>query len=128
MHHRARLAAPLVLMLAAACGGGGSHDPDAPPTPDAAPDGPPAIACNDQDPSISLAQIPGVTSVSPQACGGGIGVPARCYAIDFEQPVDHQAPGGAHFTQHLLLAHRGCDAPNLVADWGYASFGFFDDE
>src|SRR5690242_305840 len=111
MDHRPRLAAPaLVLTLAAACGGGGSHDPDAAPPDAAPPDAPPAIACNDQDPSISLAQIPGVTSVSPQSCGQGVGVAARCYAIDFDQPVDHQAPGGAHFTQHLLLAHRGCDA------------------
>lgn len=117
-----------LLIALAACGGGSHGDPDA-AAPDAAPDAPPAIACNDQDPSISLAQIPGVTAVSPQSCGQGVGVTAKCYAIDFDQVVDHASPAtSAHFTQHLLLAHRGCDAPNLVADWGYASFGFFDDE
>src|SRR5690348_10199396 len=111
----------LLIVLAAACGGGGHDDPDA-AAPDAAPDAPPAIACNEQDPSISLAQIPGVTSVSPQSCGQGVGVAAKCYAIDFDQVVDHRDPATSpHFTQHLLLAHRGCDAPSLVADWGYSS-------
>jgi hypothetical protein len=128
----ARAALAFVISIAAACGGGSAGDPDAPPpTPDApppTPDAPPAIACNAADPAISLAEIPGVVAVDEVSCGGGLAVAATCFAIEFDQPVQHAAPSGPHFTQHLLLAHRGCDAPSLVADWGYSSFGFFDDE
>src|SRR5258706_6942070 len=100
MAHRAtrRLASALGIAFAAACGGGNHGDPDAAP-PDAAPDAPPAIACNEADPSISLAQIPGVLAVSPQSCGAGVQVAARCYAIDFDQVVNHRAAETSpHFT------------------------------
>jgi hypothetical protein len=121
----------VISIAVAACGGGGGSDPDAPPpTPDApppTPDAPPQVACNEADPATSLRELPHVQSVQEVGCGG-LQIPATCFQIEFDQPVQHDAPGGAHFTQHLLLAHRGCDEPNLVADWGYQSFGFFDDE
>ena len=109
-----------LLMAVTACGDNHATGPDAP---DAF-----VLPCSDDDLVTSLQAIPGITSVSRESCGPGVLGAAACFVIDFPQPVDHRAPDSPTFTQRLRLAHRSCTAPMVVADWGYASFGFFDNE
>jgi hypothetical protein len=43
----------------------------------------------------------------------------RFFTITFEQPEDHQNPGGPRFQQHLTLLHRDCAAPMVIYNSGY---------
>jgi len=89
---------------------------------------PPVVArCSEAELPAELAAIPGVTSVRPAECGNYVTGTARCFNISLTQPIDHETPGKT-FTQQLWLAHRGCDRPMVVADWGYSQDLFFDDE
>ncbi|HEU5059113.1 MAG TPA: S28 family serine protease [Kofleriaceae bacterium] len=122
----------LALLLAAACGDNedgppGAGSPDATPAeePDAAP---PAVTCDEETLAASLAALPDVTSASETDCGDYVVQPARCFAIEMQQPVDHAAATGPTFGQRLFLIHRGCDRPALVADWGYSNEYFYDFE
>ncbi|MDX2086460.1 MAG: S28 family serine protease [Kofleriaceae bacterium] len=112
------------LALVAGCGDNLSPAaPDAPLAPDAY-----VAVCNENDVEASLKTVPGVTSVFRVPCEGAVRGPATCYALQFQQPIHATIPNGPTFVQNLQLVHRSCDAPMVVADWGYASFGFFDDE
>lgn len=122
------LTAPLLAALALGCGDNLAAPPDATvsPTPDAPP---PALRCSDADPPATLGALPGVLAVLEAPCGDYVeGATARCFQIDFDQPIDHAHPEGPHFPERLFLVHRGCDRPTVVADWGYENGLFFDDE
>lgn len=125
------IALPLALLAAAACGDDendpqpGSPDAAAAEEPDAAP---PALTCEEETLAASLADLPDVAAVSETACGDFVVQPARCFAIEVDQPVDHADTAGPTFRQHLFLVHRGCERPTLVADWGYSNEYFFDIE
>jgi hypothetical protein len=93
------------------------------------PIGEPLVAtCDEAKLEDTLAALPGVTSAVEVSCGDFVAGTPRCFAIDFDQPIQHANPDGPHFTQKLWLAHRSCDRPTLVGDWGYSQDYFFDDE
>lgn len=72
-----------------------------------------------------LAGLPGVESVEELTSS----TPGyRYFAIGFDQPVDHQNPGGQHFTQRLELLHRDTAAPFVLAATGYYLFGEYLEE
>jgi hypothetical protein len=98
-------------------------EPDAAPLPDASP-----ALCDEADVAGSLRALPGIASVAEADCSFAVMGPASCYFLTLEQPVQHAQPDGPSFPQHLMLTHRGCDRPTLVADWGYEMSDFFDDE
>jgi hypothetical protein len=116
-----RIAAGCVVLIAA-CGDNLDRA-----TPDAAPDAV-SLACSDASLPADLAAVADVTNVDERPCGDYVVQPARCFVITFDQPVRHGEPAGQHFGQKLWLVHRSCDAPMLVADWGYSQDVFFDDE
>lgn len=125
------IALPLAILVAAACGDDES-DPQ-PGSPDAAAAeeadaAPPALTCEEDTLAASLAALPEVAAVSETSCGDFVVQPARCFAIEVDQPVDHALAASPTFRQHLFLVHRGCDRPTLVADWGYSNEYFFDIE
>ena len=122
---RARRPISLALLVTAACGNDHASSPDAAPAP---PDALAAATCDEDTLPTSLAALPAVTAATETACGDYVVQPARCFAIEVAQPVDHAAPDGATFPQHLFLIHRGCERPTLVADWGYANSDFYDFE
>ncbi|HEU4405781.1 MAG TPA: S28 family serine protease [Polyangiaceae bacterium] len=50
--------------------------------------------------------------------------PSACaFDLEFEQPIDHLAPGGPRFRQRARLLHRSASAPLSLASTGYALFG-----
>jgi hypothetical protein len=108
----------LSLLLVAACGD----------NLDASGEQPVAATCDETTVEDTLAALPNVTAVDETACGDFVTGDPRCFAIDFEQPIQHANPDGPTFTQKLFLAHRGCDRPTLVIDSGYAQDYFYDDE
>ena len=89
----------------------------------------PAIVahCSEAEIEQQLRAMPNVTSVRAANCGDYVVDGAHCFNIGITQPIDHLAPDKT-FTQQLWLAHRGCDRPMIVADWGYSQDFFFDDE
>jgi hypothetical protein len=44
------------------------------------------------------------------------------YALIYEQPVDHDDPGGDTFAQHISLLHRSPDAPMVLVSTGYFNY------
>ncbi|APR75811.1 putative secreted tripeptidyl aminopeptidase [Minicystis rosea] len=67
---------------------------------------------------VQLNAIPGLS-----ASESGSEVPGyRYFEIDFDQPVDHEAPNGQRFTQRLRLHHRDEAAPLVLASTGYYLF------
>lgn len=113
----------LLLLTLAACGD--NHDVPIVEEPDPEPV---AATCDEANLPATLGALPHVTSVTERACGSYVSGDVRCFAIAFEQPIQHATPEGPQFTQQLFLMHRGCDRPTLVADWGYSNDVFFDDE
>ncbi|HTL37929.1 MAG TPA: S28 family serine protease, partial [Kofleriaceae bacterium] len=110
------------LILAAGCSPDvGEVGPDAPQ-----PDTPVAAVCDEAQIATELTALPNVTSAKQVGCGANVTGSVRCFNVTFTQPISASNP--KTFEQHLLLSHRGCDRPMVVADWGYSSFGFFDDE
>ena len=81
-----------------------------------------ATACGDADDGAAagdiladLQAIPGLT-VTEQPVGlEGY----RYFFLDYDQPVDHAHPEGAHFTQRMTLLHRDAAAPTVVYNSGY---------
>src|SRR5690349_3382663 len=122
---RARRTLCLALLVIAACSDDHAASPDAAPAP---PDALVAATCDEDTLPASLAAIPAVTAATETACGDYVVQPARCFAIEMAQPIDHATPDGATFPQQLFLIHRGCERPTLVADWGYANSDFYDFE
>jgi len=98
----ARRAFTLLFLAAAACGSGGSGG------------GTPGPDVLDE-----LGAIPGITaSESPSRIPG-----TRFFVLSYDQPVDHDAPGGARFSQRLTLLYRGKGAPVVLASTGYGISG-----
>ncbi|HEU0032073.1 MAG TPA: S28 family serine protease [Kofleriaceae bacterium] len=115
------------LVLSAALAGCGDNLAIDPPA--TAPDAPAVnVTCDDVDLAAGLLRLPGVTAATEVDCGDYVLGAARCFAIDFDQPLHHADAASKRFTQRLLLAHRGCARPMLVGDWGYSQDYFFDDE
>lgn len=50
----------------------------------------------------------------------------RFFELRYTQPVDHDDPGGAVFTQHLTLLHRSAAAPMVLNTLGYSGDGYLD--
>jgi hypothetical protein len=48
----------------------------------------------------------------------------RYFAIQFDQPVDHDDPDGAHFQQYATLIHRGFDRPTVLFHTGYGNWWY----
>ena len=125
-----RLAMFVLASVAAIGCGDNTSGPPAEPDAAAPPpiDAPPTATCDEARLADTLGAIPGVISAVEQPCGPYVIGAARCFAIEFDQPIQHASPQGAHFAQALFLVHRGCDEPTVVADWGYSNDMFFDDE
>jgi hypothetical protein len=43
----------------------------------------------------------------------------RRFILQFDQPADHNNPGGQRFQQRMVLQHRSADAPFVLASTGY---------
>jgi hypothetical protein len=78
-------------------------------------------ACGDnvteapEDLAGKLAELGGVTVEEQQTDSG----PYSFYILRFTQPVDHDNPDGAKFTQRVTLLHRDLDAPMIALTSGY---------
>ncbi len=106
-----RLLVAVLLSCAAvtACGGDDSETPDAGLSPDA-PTG---------DILERLRALPHVVSVEERMTDE----PGyRYFSIGFDQPVDHEDPGGQHFTQFITLIHRDEHAPFILGTTGYGNY------
>jgi len=99
----------------------------------------PQLACGDDDGSAGPADaapadaspddiltrlnaIPGLHAIEPpppMPPARPIPPGYRFFFIDFDQPVDHAHPEGAHFTQRLRLLHRDEHAPMVQHTGGY---------
>ncbi|QSQ22550.1 hypothetical protein JY651_46835 [Pyxidicoccus parkwayensis] len=66
---------------------------------------------------VRLESIPGLTVLSDTWVNG-----FRFFILDYEQPVDHQHPGGARFQQRLSLMHRSTAAPMVLDTEGAVLF------
>jgi len=99
-----RLFFTLLLLGVAACGPRGSGG-GPPPAPDVLDE---------------LRAVPGITaaSESPSLIPG-----TRFFALSFDQPVDHDAPAGARFSQRLTMLYRAKGAPVVLASTGYGISG-----
>ncbi|MEM9488921.1 MAG: S28 family serine protease [Myxococcota bacterium] len=71
------------------------------------------------DIAAQLAAVPGldVVEVPDQAPAG-----YRFFLLSYSQPVDHDAPAGAHFVQQMALLHRDSDAPMVFEPLGYSLY------
>jgi hypothetical protein len=97
-----RLARILVVALVAGCGGdddGGGGVPD--------------------DILEFLEGVPGLT-VSEESIDGGSGY--RFFRLEFEQPADHDDPGGVVFRQRMTLLHADSEAPVVLHTSGYYAY------
>jgi hypothetical protein len=99
-----RRAAGLILALAiAGCGGDAPTDPDGP----------------DAGLLAAIADLPGVVAVE-EVTTRYQGY--RRFEIGIAQPVEHDVPGGATFTQRLTLFHRDPAAPVVLLSTGYWNY------
>jgi hypothetical protein len=64
--------------------------------------------------------LPGVTSITAGRGGRGGG---EVFELAFEQPVDHQKPDGARFTQRVYVSHVDDAKPVLLGTEGYSANG-----
>ncbi len=88
----------LLLLLAPGCDGGGGGRKDI---------------------ADRLAEIPGLTVSEQPTDNPGY----RFFQLTFEQPADHDVPGGATFPQRMTLLHRDENAPTVFATNGYGISG-----
>jgi hypothetical protein len=84
--------------------------------------------CDDANLEATLAALPNVSAVEPSPSCDNVRGEARCFVLRFDQPIHHDREDSKRFAQKVELIHRTCDRPVLLADWGYESFGFFDEE
>lgn len=85
--------------------------------------------CSEEELPALIRALPGAKHVLERPCGDYVTGQARCFSLELEQPIHHDAPSdGQVFDERAFLVHRGCDRPTVVADWGYANNDFFDDE
>ncbi len=47
----------------------------------------------------------------------------EAYELKFTQPVDHNYPSGAQFTQRIFIGHAGFDRPMVLSTSGYTARG-----
>lgn len=47
----------------------------------------------------------------------------EAYELKFTQPVDHNYPTGAKFTQRVFIGHVGFDRPTVLSTSGYQAYG-----
>jgi hypothetical protein len=67
-----------------------------------------------------LAAIPGVLGVEEVISDETTeDLPTRHFEFTFEQPADHDAPGGQTFRQRVALLHRDPDGPTVLKSSGY---------
>jgi hypothetical protein len=112
-----------LLVLVAACGDNlDAPMPDGGDTPE-----PVAAVCDEGQLGAEIAALPNVTSVVKAPCGPYVEGGVTCYRVTMAQPINYAAPQKT-FPQHLWLMHRGCDRPTVIADWGYLTSLFYDDE
>jgi len=101
-----------VVLALAACGG----SDDAPgPDPDVAACTPAMLPAGDI--AAQLAAIPCLTATELPAPG----LDMRRFQLRITQPVDHDDPDGATFTQDVTLLHRDVAAPMVMVESGYTN-------
>ncbi|MDD2814001.1 MAG: S28 family serine protease, partial [Bacteroidales bacterium] len=66
----------------------------------------------------ALKEIPGVEVIGITAHGNRFG---EAYEIRFTQPLDHNNPEGATFTQRMFIGHLGFDRPMVLSTSGYSA-------
>ncbi len=66
----------------------------------------------------ALKEIPGVEVIGTTAHGNRFG---EAYEIRFTQPLDHNNPEGATFTQRMFIGHLGFDRPMVLSTSGYSA-------
>ncbi|MDD3812095.1 MAG: S28 family serine protease [Bacteroidales bacterium] len=66
----------------------------------------------------ALKEIPGVEVIGTTAHGNRFG---EAYEIRFTQPLDHNDPEGATFTQRMFIGHLGFDRPMVLSTSGYSA-------
>lgn len=93
----------VLLAVLGACGGDDGDSPDAP----------------SGDILDQLRGLPEVASVqeTPTDLNG-----YRYFEIQFDQPVDHDDPGGARFQQYATLIHRDAARPMVLLHTGYGNW------
>ncbi|MBZ0233137.1 MAG: aminopeptidase [Deltaproteobacteria bacterium] len=64
----------------------------------------------------ALPEIASVTEAATEQAG------YRYFELQFDQPVDHQSPGGARFQQFATLIHRDVAAPMVLLHTGYGNW------
>lgn len=112
-----------LLLLSPACAP--PEPPELAPPPDLAgatqPDPPDLAAPPDLAPLpdilVVLRGLPGVTAEERATTLAGY----RSFQIQFEQPADHQNPGGQRFKQRVTLLFRSYEAPTVLLLSGYGS-------
>jgi len=85
-------------------------------TPDAAGADAASVDCAGTDIAAALHMLPGLAQITE---GTTMATGYRFFTMTIDQPVDHQNPSGAHFTQRITLMHRDCSAPTIVYNSGY---------
>ncbi len=70
--------------------------------------------------SAKLKALPGVVAISEMRSDPGY---LDSYVLTFEQPLDHQNPGGAKFHQRVYVSHVDFEKPVLLETEGYAARG-----
>ena len=82
----------------------------------------PILSCNrtPTEPELRdiLEKLQALPGVFVQEIAPHYGYP-RAFQIDMVQPVDHQNPGGAQFTQRMYLSHTDETMPMVFAPGGY---------
>jgi len=84
--------------------------------------GPPVTAPPEQDPLLQIRALPNVLSASEVVSRPGSStVPSgyRTFDVTFDQPVDHDHPEGAHFSQRVHVSHRSTRVPVALSTSGY---------
>lgn len=69
-----------------------------------------------------LKTVEGVTDVRETTTSSDTADGLRRFTIRMDQPVDHSQPSSAHFSQKLVLFHRGYSEPTVLQTSGYKIF------
>ena len=77
-----------------------------------------SLLAQDSELLTALKRIPGVEVVGTTRHGNQF---TEAYEIRFTQPVDHNNPDGAKFTQRMFLGHVGFDRPMAMSTSGYTA-------
>lgn len=75
----------------------------------------PDLAGPEEDLLARLQRVPGLQVTEKTTTAAGY----RFFHLQYEQPVDHEAPQGPRFLQRATLLHRALDAPTVVTTSGY---------